>query len=137
MRGASGAAFGRFARLDAGVDLRPDIGQALAGGGAPLIKAPEAAGTCLTIAAWGRETNNAQGFDHSGKRYAGARASQAKIGLMRRQQRHKSYPEYGPENHQSAFSRWYARSMRHALFRCLKPFAKFETNWLGIAGSSH
>jgi hypothetical protein len=126
-----------LAGLDAGVDLGPDIGQALAGGGPPLIKAPEAAGTCLTIAVWARETSNGPEFRHGGKRYAGARASQAEIGLVRRQQRHESNPKYGPENHQCAFSRWYARSMRAAFCRRLKSFAKFETNWLRIAASSH
>jgi hypothetical protein len=125
----------RLAGFDAGVNLAADIGQAFAGGGSPLIEA-EAAGTCLTVTSWGRETSNAPTFDHGGKRYAGARASQAQVRLVRRQQRHKSNPEYGPENHQSAFSREYARSMRDGLFRRLKSFAKFETNWRCIAASS-
>jgi hypothetical protein len=126
-----------LAGFDAGINFGPDINQALTGGDPPLIKAPEAAGTRSTVAIRARETSNAPGFYHGGKRYAGARVSQAEIGFVRRQQRHESNPEYGPENHHSAFSRWCARSMRDVFCRRLKSFAKFETNWLGIAVSSH
>jgi hypothetical protein len=59
---------------------------------------------------------------------AGARASQAEIGLMRRQQRHKSNPEYGPENHLNAFSRLASRPCPAARCGALSSFFKFEAS---------
>jgi hypothetical protein len=48
---------------------------------------------------------------------------------MRRQQRHKTDPEYSPENHDMPFgvSTWAAS--RAPLCRVLSCFFKFETNW--------
>jgi hypothetical protein len=60
---------------------------------------------------------------------------QPKGRLMRRQQRDQSDPEDRPKNHQRAFFWCDAGSMRHGVFRALKSFAKFETNWCFIAAS--
>jgi hypothetical protein len=129
------------AGFHAGVDVGLDLGQAAHGIALELIQQAEAAGTrrrmTVTNVSGARETSNGTGNDGRGKRCAGARASQAEIGFVRRQQRHKSNPKYGPEDHESACSCWYANRMRQGVFRALKSFAKFETNWRFMARSSH
>jgi hypothetical protein len=129
----------RSAGFHAGVDIGLDRGQAPDSVGLEIVQQAEAAGTRIRMIvthAGARETSNGPG-DHGGRgRCAGARASQAEIGFVRRQQRHKSNPKYGPENHLNACSCWYANSMRAGLFRALKSFAKFETSWRFIALSS-
>jgi hypothetical protein len=127
------------ARLDAGIQFQLHVRQTV------LVncprQSPEAAGTrpfgATAKISRVRETSNGPGFHGSRKRNAGARASQAKIGLVRRQQRHKSNPKHCPENHSRAFSCWYARTMRDGLCDDLKSFAKFETNPRFIAASSY
>jgi len=69
-------------------------------------------------------------------RCAGAWTSEAKIGLARHQQRNKSNPEYGPENHWQAVSFNDPASMQARLCPLLKAFAKFETNSPFIAAIS-
>jgi hypothetical protein len=129
----------RSAGFHMSVDIGLDRGQAPHGMGLEIVQEAEAAGTRIRMIvthAGARETSNGPG-DHGGRgRCAGARASQAQIRLMRRQQRHKSNPKYGPENHCYACSFWYANSMPAGLFRALKSFAKFETSWRFIALSS-
>lgn len=103
------------------------------------IKQREAAGTCrcmiLANLPRARETRSGPGGYDGGKRCAGARASEPQIGLVRHQQRHKSYPEYGPENHEHAILLIDASSMARGLFTRLKSFAKFETNSRSILSS--
>jgi hypothetical protein len=82
-----------------------------------------------------RETSSGPGCHGGRKRCAGAWTPEPKIGLVRHQQRHKSYPEDGPENHQHAVSFNDPDSMKARLCALLKAFAKFETNSPGIASS--
>src|ERR1700712_1253938 len=75
-----------------------------------------------------RETSSGPGGYGGRKRCAGAWTSEPKIGLARHQQRHKSNPEDGTENHRHAVSFNNPDSMKARLCPLLKAFAKFETN---------
>jgi hypothetical protein len=80
-----------------------------------------------------RETGSGPGSHGGRKRCAGAWTSEPQIGLVRHQQRHKAYPEYGSENHKEAVPFIDTGSMAARLCAALKFFAKFETNSPGIA----
>ena len=83
-----------------------------------------------------RETRNGPGGHGGGRRCAGAWTAEPEIGFVRHEQRHETYPEYGPENHEHAILG--GRRVQHggqAFARALKSFAKFETNSPGIAPS--
>jgi hypothetical protein len=94
-----------------------------------------AAGTCGTTILTGPRETVCGGPDHGGGgvRYAGTGASQAKIGLVRHQQRHKADPEYSPENHVMPFCaphsehRAGAVPSRLGVFLKLKLVARFCT----------
>jgi hypothetical protein len=119
-------------RLAVGFDLRPDIGQSLPGLVLEIIEKRQAAGTCrlgiLANFAWARETGSYPGGYSGRKQCAGAWTSGPKIGPARHEQRDKSYPEYGPENHESVISFVDAGSMAARFCVLLKSFVKFETN---------
>lgn len=103
------------------------------------VEKRQAAGTrCRMILAnfsWARETSSGPGCHGGRKRCAGAWTPEPKIGLARHQQRHKSNPEYGPENHRYAVSLNDRASMTGRVCALLKAFAKFETNSPRIAPS--
>jgi len=88
-------------RFDLGLHIGQTCDHAGIGIEVEDLEHTEAAGTRgTTIQARPRETCSS-GLDHGGGelRCAGARASQAKIRLVRRQQRHKTDPKYSPEYH--------------------------------------
>jgi hypothetical protein len=116
-------------------DLRFHVRQAFgqAGIGIEVEHRKYGAGTCETTnCSTPRETAGG-GLDRGGggTRRAGARTSQAEIRLVWRQKRHKTDPEYSPENHVMPFcvprTQHDARPVPARLVACLKlkPVARF------------
>ena len=142
-RGAASESLGSDAAgagLAIGVDLRLDLGEPAQGVVLESIEKRQAAGTRPRMIhadiSRARETFSGPGGHGGRKRCAGAWTSEAEIGLARHQERNKSNPEYGPENHRYAVSFNDAASMTARLCPLLKAFAKFETNSPGIAAFS-
>jgi hypothetical protein len=129
----------RVARLAIGIDFRFDRRQPAQRLALERVEKRQATGTrrrmILANFPRARETSSGPGGYGGRKRCAGAWTSEPGIGLVRHQQRHKSYPEYGSENHKGAIPFIDASSMAARLCASLKFFAKFETNSSGIAPS--
>jgi len=127
----------RAARLAIGLDFRLDRRQSAHRLALEGVEKRRAAGTRRPMIRANiprvRETGSSPGRHGGRKRCAGAWTPEPEIGLVRHQQRHKTYPEYGSENHKDAIPFIDTGSMKARLCAALKFFAKFETNSPGIA----